>query len=351
MKKINEPLSVKRVLCKIMNKKRARKQFLLIMVPIFTMGHAFYNICYEQEMYNKMNISFNDNKTIEYGTEFNSMDYVKKVSYGDIISVGTPDTTKLGNHKVAYIVSDGVIYKEMIANIEVVDTKPADINIEQDSISIYVNDDYDIMSNILSVVDEVDGELLFKSEVTDEDRGYYTISTDFNKDVQGDYTVNIKAVDNSGNVSEKSFTISVVNRPVYRYTYSGPSVVSSVDTTSVVTAAYSYLGYNYAAGGASPETGFDCSGFVYYLYGLFGKTVGRSTSDVIYSGTGVSYDDMSAGDIIVWSTSSNNMPTHAALYVGDGMMIHAANYNDGVILSSVSDWASWGAHIVAIRRV
>ena len=62
-------------------------------------------------------------------------------------------------------------------------------------------------------------------------------------------------------------------------------------------------------------------------------------------------ENMSAGDIIVWSTYSNNMPTHVALYVGDGMMIHAANSNDGVILSSVSNWASWGAHIVAIRRV
>ena len=125
----------------------------------------------------------------------------------------------------------------------------------------------------------------------------------------------------------------------------------SLRVISASSAAYSYIGYRYTPGGASPETGFDCSGFVYYIYGLFGKTVGRSTGDIVYSGTGVSRENMTAGDIIVWSTYSNNAPTHAALYVGNGMMIHAANSNDGVILSSVSDWESWGAHIVAIRRV
>ncbi len=116
-------------------------------------------------------------------------------------------------------------------------------------------------------------------------------------------------------------------------------------------AAYSLLGYNYVAGGTSPQTGFDCTGFVYYIYSLFGKKVGRSSSNIAYSGTGVSSSNMEPGDIIVWSTRSDNYPTHAALYVGNGNMIHAANYNDGVILSSVSKWASWGAHIVAVRRV
>ena len=349
MKKINDPLSFERIIGKVVNKRKARKKFLLVMVPILTLGSSFYNSVCEQELYNKMDLTFNDVKSIEYGTEFNGMDFVKYVSNGEVVSSGKLDTTKLGNHEIMYVISDNGVNKEIYTNIEVVDTKAANISIKEDNISIYVSDGYDIMSNIESVKDEVDGDLPYKSDITDDDKGYYTVTTDFNKDVVGDYTVNIKAVDNSGNVSEKSYTINVKNRPVYKYTYTGPSVASSVDTTSVVTAAYSYVGYRYTPGGASPETGFDCSGFVYYLYGLFGKTVGRSTSDIIYSGTGVSYDDMSAGDIIVWGTG--NYPTHATLYVGDGMMIHAANSNDGVIISSVSAWASYGYNIVAIRRV
>ena len=349
MKIMNDPLSFERVIGKIMNKKKARKRFLLVMIPILTLGSSFYNSVNEQELYNKMDITFNEVKSIEYGTEFNGMDFVDYVSSGEVVSCGNLDTTKLGSHEIMYIVSNNGMYKEIYTNINVIDTKVADINISEDNVTIYVSDDYDVTSNISSVVDNVDGDLPYKTDVTAEDKGYYTISTDFNKDVVGDYTVNIKAVDNSGNISEKSYTISVIDRPVYRYTYTGPSVSASVDTTSVVTAAYSYLGHYYTPGGASPETGFDCSGFVYYIYGLFGKTVGRSTSDIIYSGTGVSYDDMNAGDILVWGTG--NYPTHAALYVGDGMMIHAANSNDGVILSSVSDWASYGYNIVAIRRV
>ncbi len=61
---------------------------------------------------------------------------------------------------------------------------------------------------------------------------------------------------------------------------------------------------------------------------------------------------MQPGDIIVWSTKSNNAPTHTAIYVGGDTMIHAANPRTGVIQSSVSYWESHGGgHIATIRRV
>lgn len=351
MNKINDPLSIKRVMGNIKNKNMANKTFFLVMVPFLTLWNTFYNAIYEQEIYNKMNITFNDIKTIEYNAQYDALDYINEVSIGEVIYTGEVDTTKLGENKVIYVVSDGVVSKEFYNDIEVIDTKSADINIKEEEVSIYVGSDYDVTSNIESVYDQVDGELLYKSDnITDSDIGYYTVITDFNKDVVGDYVVNIKAVDFSGNVSEKSYNINVKEKIKRMYSYVNYNANATVDTSSVVSAAYSFLGYNYTYGGASPETGFDCSGFVYYIYGLFGKNVGRSTSNIIYSGTGVSIDNMSAGDIIVWSTYADNTPTHATLYVGDGMMIHAANSRQGVILSSVNDW-SRSSHIVAIRRV
>lgn len=350
MKRINDPLSCKRVIDSLKKMTRAKNKFILVMVPFLTLLSTFSNAINEEKLYNEMDLSFNDSKTIEYGSEFKALDYVKDVESGEIIFTGTVDTSKLGNNRVMYVVSNGSVNKEFYNEIEVIDTIGADINIKKDSISIYTGDKYDVLSNIDSVKDQVDGELSYKKEVTEEDKGYYTVVTEFDNNKAGDYSVSIKAIDNSGNVSEKSYNISVKDRPIYTYSYTTSNVASSVDTTSVVTAAYSFLGYRYTYAGASPETGFDCTGFVYYIYSLFGKKVGRSSGDIIYSGTGVSIDNMMPGDIIVWSTRADNGPTHAALYVGDGMMIHAANPSQGVILSSIEGWAR-NSHIVAVRRV
>lgn len=348
MKTNIEPLSKERKLSRKNNK--ARGKLLFAMVPVLTFGNNFSTTLNELDIYNRMNVEFRENNTIEYASEFNGMDYIDNVSVGRVITITHIDTTKLGEHKVLYIIKQDNVEKEFYTTIEVVDTKGPEINIEKDNISIYVGDDYDITSNIESVKDELDGELEYKKEdIKETDKGYYTIETDFNKDKAGDYTVKIVAIDKHGNKIEKSYTISVKQK--YTYSYTRNNVRATVDTSSVVAAAYSLLGYNYTYGGASPETGFDCTGFVHYIYSLFGKQVGRSSSNVAYSGTGVSPDSMEPGDIIVWSTRSDSYPTHAALYVGGGNMIHAANYNDGVILSSVSNWARWGAHIVAVRRV
>ena len=57
------------------------------------------------------------------------------------------------------------------------------------------------------------------------------------------------------------------------------------------------------------------------------------------------------GDIISWGYS-NGYATHSALYVGNGMMIHAANPSQGVILSNISSWdAGSSDQIISVRRV
>lgn len=348
MKKSNEPLSKERKINRKNNK--AKEIIVFAMVPILTFGNSFCTTLNELDIYNRMNVDFKENNTIEYASEFNGMDYIDNVSLGKITMITHIDTTKLGEHKVLYVLKKDNIEKEIYTTIDVVDTKGPEIKFKNDNVTIYLGNNYDITSNIESVIDEVDGQLEYKKDdINKDDKNYYTIETDFNKDATGDYDVNVIAIDKHGNKTEKKYTISVKRK--YTYSYTKSNVSATVDTSSVVSAAYSLLGYNYRAGGTSPETGFDCTGFVYYIYSLFGKKVGRSSSNIVYSGVGVSPDNMEPGDIIVWSTRSDNYPTHAALYVGGGNMIHAANYNDGVILSSVSQWASWGAHIVAVRRV
>ena len=107
----------------------------------------------------------------------------------------------------------------------------------------------------------------------------------------------------------------------------------------------------YVAGGADPSVGFDCSGFVYYLYSRIGISISRSSSTQIYDGVPVSYDQAKPGDILSWGYVAGS-PTHSALYIGNGQMIHATNPAMGVVVSNVADWTRGsGTHIIAVRRI
>lgn len=105
-------------------------------------------------------------------------------------------------------------------------------------------------------------------------------------------------------------------------TPSAPS--QSVDGGSVVSRAYSKLGYAYSWGGIGPNS-FDCSGFVSYC--LTGRYCRLGTTGTFMGWTRVS--DPQPGDVVVNSY-------HTGIYIGNGQMIHASDYSTGVIISSVA---------------
>ena len=359
MKKMNDPLSFKRVLRSIIVKNKKMTIFMVLILIFSLITCNYYEKERKNDIFNKLAINFKEVKAIEYGTpNYDPMDLIDNVPKGEIISYTEDvDTNSIGPKEVSFVVKEEDVYKVVNVEVEVVDTKKPDIEIQEDNIEIEEGNELNINDNIKQVFDQVDGDLDYKEDNTDDDYEYYTVTTDLNTEVAGNYEVNIKAVDKNGNVSEKKFSVNVVPKPVVEEetTYEEPAinnnVSSTVDTSSVVSAAESFIGYNYTYGGASPETGFDCSGFVHYIYGLFGKNIGRSTTDIIYDGVGISKDSMQPGDIILWDTSFGNTPSHASLYVGNDTMIHAANSNDGVIYSSVSNWEMYAGRIVSIRRI
>ena len=105
-------------------------------------------------------------------------------------------------------------------------------------------------------------------------------------------------------------------------TPSAPS--QSVDGGTVVSRAYSKLGCAYSWGGIGPNS-FDCSGFVSYC--LTGRYCRLGTTGTFMGWTRVS--DPQPGDVVVNSY-------HTGIYIGNGQMIHASDYNTGVIISSVA---------------
>ena len=80
-------------------------------------------------------------------------------------------------------------------------------------------------------------------------------------------------------------------------------------------------------------------------------SISRSTSTQIHDGVAVSYENAQPGDILLWGYSAG-VPTHSAIYVGNGQMIHATNPRQGVIASDVAAWTRGsGTSVIAVRRI
>ena len=101
----------------------------------------------------------------------------------------------------------------------------------------------------------------------------------------------------------------------------------------VVGIAMRYLGVPYRWGGASPSTGFDCSGFIMYVYAQVGVSLPHFTGALWNMGTPVSRDQLEPGDLVFF-----NGLGHAGIYVGNNAFIHAPHTGDVVKISSMTGW-------------
>ncbi|MBC2680937.1 hydrolase [Corynebacterium sp. 4HC-13] len=88
-----------------------------------------------------------------------------------------------------------------------------------------------------------------------------------------------------------------------------------------VAAAMSKIGAPYGWGAAGPDV-FDCSGLMYWAYQQIGVSIPRTSSAQIAGGTPVSLDALQPGDIIGYYPGI----THVGMYIGDGKVVHAADY-------------------------
>ena len=102
---------------------------------------------------------------------------------------------------------------------------------------------------------------------------------------------------------------------------------------AVVELAKKYLGTPYVYGGSSPS-GFDCSGFVYFLYKNMGVTLNRVAADQMTNGTWVPKNALLPGDIVGFANRSGYI-NHVGIYAGNGMMIHSPQTGDVVKYESI----------------
>ena len=99
--------------------------------------------------------------------------------------------------------------------------------------------------------------------------------------------------------------------------------------------AQEFLGYEYRYAGKSPETGFDCSGLVWYVYGQFGIPLNRTAADQAKNGVPVPAEEIAPGDILLFYRGG--WIGHAGIYIGDGQYIHAMDVGIGVVVSPMDE--------------
>ena len=115
----------------------------------------------------------------------------------------------------------------------------------------------------------------------------------------------------------------------------GTTAGSSEIGQKVVDFAKQYMGYSYVWAGSSPSTGFDCSGFVSYVYKSLGYQTNRTAADIYKNGVSVAYEDLQPGDAVFFASSSEAIG-HVGIYIGDGQFIHAPHTGDVVKYDSLS---------------
>ncbi len=119
----------------------------------------------------------------------------------------------------------------------------------------------------------------------------------------------------------------------------------SGDIGTVISYAKSMVGGSYVWGGSSYRA-TDCSGLVMLSYAQVGISLPHNAAAQAGYGKSVSYDSMQPGDLIFFGASIY----HVAMYIGDGMMVHAENSSTGIVISYVSSFSQYNP-ISAIKRI
>ena len=136
----------------------------------------------------------------------------------------------------------------------------------------------------------------------------------------------IGPVNLAGSIGARGLGVDLTPGSTSGQAWNGPHAPASASAARVLATAERYLGTRYRYGGESPAEGFDCSGFVQYVFGRHGVELPRTSYQQATAGRPGSGEiaALRPGDLMFFSTRGGRVD-HVAIYAGDGRVIHAAS--------------------------
>lgn len=121
----------------------------------------------------------------------------------------------------------------------------------------------------------------------------------------------------------------------------------SPTTSAVVATAKKYLGVPYKFGGDTPK-GFDCSGYLQYIFAKNGMKIPRTVDDQYKIGISLTQSQLKTGDLVFFTTYEKGA-SHCGLYLGEGKFIHASS-SKGIHIDELSN-AYWKPRYIGAKRI
>jgi cell wall-associated NlpC family hydrolase len=129
-----------------------------------------------------------------------------------------------------------------------------------------------------------------------------------------------------------------------------PQVAVEVVNHRLIDDAMSHLGVRYRYGGSTPQTGFDCSGLVRWVFDQsVGVVLPRRAIEIAQLGAKIDMDDLKPGDLVFFNTLRKTF-SHVGIYLGDGRFVHAPSRGGKVRVEELDD-NYWRTRFTGGRRI
>ncbi len=143
----------------------------------------------------------------------------------------------------------------------------------------------------------------------------------------------------AGDIDIKQPEPPIKPRPIVKRSINAPAVDY----------ALSFQGAPYSYGKASPEEGFDCSGFVKYVYEHDGIHLPRTVREMSNALTPVPNNNIHSGDLVFFNTNGDSV-SHVGIYVNESNFVHAPSSRAGKVMVSSLKNNYWREHFIDARR-
>ena len=135
-----------------------------------------------------------------------------------------------------------------------------------------------------------------------------------------------------------------------QFNQAAPSLIATEQAQDVTIRALGLVGTPYRFGGNTPQSGFDCSGLIAYVYqNQISVKTPRTVAQLQNWGRSIPTSELRSGDLVLFSHNALSAPHHAGIYVGDKRFVHAPSTGGDVRLDQLGS-PYWSSLTVTYRR-